>query len=65
MLTSVSFRTKQIWVGFRNAVILLDHLHHHLGSCDDACRLSHVAAGLQRQKIFNTLFVITMFSAAV
>lgn len=28
---------------------LLDHLHHHLGRCDDACRLSHVAAGLQRQ----------------
>lgn len=45
---------KQIWVGFKNAT-LLDHLHHHLGSCDDACRLSHVAAGLQRQKDLQRL----------
>ena len=45
---------KQIWVGFKNAIPLLDHLHHHLGSCDDAlplipcrCRTSK-AKDLQR-----------------
>ena len=32
------------------AKLIVVDLHHHLGSCDDACRLSYVAAGLQRQK---------------
>ena len=41
---------KQIWGRLQERGALLDHLHHHLGSCDDACRLSHVAAGLQRQR---------------
>ena len=40
---------------FDSTNALLDHLHHHLGSCDDACRLSHVAAGLQRQKDLQCL----------
>ena len=39
---------------------LLSHLHHHLGSCDDALPLIPCRAGLQGKRS-SSIFVITMF----